>query len=195
MAGDRVCVGGIDIDSRKSLRLLGSDGRNLPESKPIRPSELWDLTYAAAPTVEPPHVEDVIVSRGRKVGDAGDMKATILELVVPWGGNVETIFGGRLDTTDHGTAFLRRDPTLPGASTGFWVASDDVRRSQFDDFGVKYWFPNGRAIRRVTYKGMGEPIEVIPAGSLVRFSLARWAEFPPGVGEERCYLQLSGWYL
>jgi hypothetical protein len=41
---------------------------------------------------------------------------------------------------------------------------------------------------------MDDAIAVIPDGALIRFSLARWKAFPPGVNEERCYLQLSGWY-
>ena len=194
MGGDRVCVGAIDLETRASLRLLGSDGRYLPETKPIRPGEVWELTYKPATSVEPPHVEDVILSRGRKIDVVDDMKGAILRLVEPWRGDVEVIFDRQLETTDNGTAFLRRKEPLPARSTGFWVASDDVRKSQFDEYGVKYWFPEGRVIRKVTYKGMDDPVDVIPAGALVRFSLARWAEFPPGIGEKRCYLQLSGWY-
>ena len=34
----------------------------------------------------------------------------------------------------------------------------------------------------------------IPLNTLVRISLARWW-VPAGMSEERCYLQLSGWYL
>jgi hypothetical protein len=49
-------------------------------------------------------------------------------------------------------------------------------------------------IRSAKYVGMDEPIAVIPDSALVRFSLARWAAFPPGVDEQRCYLQLSGSY-
>jgi hypothetical protein len=191
---DVVCVGGIDVETRRSLRLLGSDGHNLPEAKPIRPGEIWELAYTPALRVEPPHVEDVILSHGHKVDDIADMKSEIVQLMEPWQGRLETIFDGRLDTTDGGSAFIRRTPPLPSRSTGFWVAPDDVPKSKFDDYGVKYWFPDGQAIRKVTYKGMDDPIDVIPAGALIRFSLSRWAEFPPGVGEDRCYLQLSGWY-
>lgn len=159
MSGDRVCVGGIDLDSGRSLRLLGSDRRNLLETNPIRPREIWDLAYSPAPSVEPPHIEDVIVTRGHKVEDVADTRAAILQLVNPWQGTLESIFDGRLDTTDGGSAFIRRDPPLPSHSTGFWVATDDVPKSRFDDYGVKYWFPDGRAIRKVTYKGMEDPIE------------------------------------
>jgi hypothetical protein len=49
-------------------------------------------------------------------------------------------------------------------------------------------------IRKVKYVGMDDPAALIPNGALVRFSLARWHQFLPGVDELRCYLQLSGWY-
>jgi hypothetical protein len=58
-----------------------------------------------------------------------------------------------------------------------------------------YQFAGTGSIRKAKHVGLDEPIALIPSGSLVRFSLARWAEFPPGVGEKQCYLQLSGWYL
>jgi hypothetical protein len=84
---------------------------------------------------------------------------------------------------------------LPSASTGFWIATAAIGVSRSDDRGDRYRFPEGSTIRSVKYVGMDEAIAVIPNGALVRFSLARWAAFPPGVDEQRCYVQLSGWYL
>ena len=45
------------------------------------------------------------------------------------------------------------------------------------------------------YVGFADPIERIPKGALVRVSLARWwrPDDAPDM-EERCYLQLSGWF-
>ena len=55
--------------------------------------------------------------------------------------------------------------------------------------------PEGRRARyNIPYVGCAEAIDLIPAGTLVRVSLARWWR-PEGMNEERCYLQLSGWYL
>ena len=195
MAGDRVCVGGIDVTTGTSIRLLGSDGQNLLESNPIRPGEIWSLTYRPRSKVTPPHVEDVIVAHGHKVETVPDMRAAILGFVSPWHGPIETIFDGRLSTTDAATAFLARDQAVPCQSTGFWIGSVDIRQSKFDPTGRRYWIPDAARIRKLKYVGMDGPIAVIPAGTLVRLSLARWKAFPPGVEDERCYLQLSGWYL
>jgi hypothetical protein len=193
MSGDRVCVGGIELGTGRSLRLLGSDGNNLPEAHSIRPGTIWDI--ACEPLrrgVRPPHVEDVIVTRGHPVEDVPDMKAAILGSWQPWECPLEDIFDGPLDVTERGTAFLRDRPPLPSCSTGFWHAQ---RPATLDgDWGNRYWFAGGGAIRSVKYSGMSWPPDTIPAGALIRFSLARWAEFPPGVGEKRCYLQVSGWY-
>ena len=194
MGGDRVCVGGLALNDGASLRLLGSDGGNLRETNPIRPGEVWDLSYRPRDEVKPPHTEDVIVSHGKMVERASDMKAQILGLTPPWEGAVESIFDRRLTTTEAGRAYLAPNGPMPSGSTGFWVADHDVRLSQFGDYGVSYWLPKGQEIRNVKYVGMDDPIDVIPAGSLIRFSLARWGEFPPGVGEKRCFLQLSCWY-
>ncbi len=192
MATDRVCVGGIELDTGQSLRLLGSDGRNLSEEHQIRPGAVWDLTYANPPYgLEPPHVEDVIVSRGHKEQDVPDMKGAILQVWTPWECELDQIFDGHLDVTENGTAFLGPRSQLPAGSTGFW----ESRTEATIDSWQRYWFDGGQRIQRVRYKGMTAPIQTIPKGALIRFSLARWAEFPPGVGEQRCYLQLSEVYL
>jgi hypothetical protein len=44
MGGGRVCVGGLEVGSGASVRLLGSDQHNLPEDHRIRPGEIWDIT-------------------------------------------------------------------------------------------------------------------------------------------------------
>lgn len=190
MAGDRVCVGGIDVDSGRSVRLLGSDHRNLDESHPIRPGEIWDIQYTNADRVRPPHVEDIIVSRGHREGVVDDLRAAILDLAEPWTGTPD----GLLEFTSAGTAYVSPSGSLPQSSTGFWRADRNLVLSQFDEHGRRYWLPDGERLRSVKYVGMEPPIDHVAAGMIVRFSLSRWAEFPPGVGEQRCYLQLSGWY-
>ena len=47
----------------------------------------------------------------------------------------------------------------------------------------------------IPYVGYEAPVLVIPAGSLVRVSLARWWHKPNAPDEgETCSLQLSGWF-
>jgi hypothetical protein len=46
----------------------------------------------------------------------------------------------------------------------------------------------------IPYVGFAEPLSEIPANTLIRVSMCRWwrrEEYE----EEKCYLQISGWYL
>ncbi len=54
-------------------------------------------------------------------------------------------------------------------------------------------FENDFARFDVPYQGLAEPLEVIPAGTILRFSLTR--RFPRNEQNEAYWLQLSGWFL
>ena len=191
MYGDRVCVGGIEMDTGRSLRLMGSDGRNLSEEHPVRPGEVWELVYEEPRRgIKAPHVEDVIVSRGHKERDANELKTEILSLWTPWECPLDEIFDGTLDTTESGTAFVPESGPVPNASTGFWLAQ---RSASFDAEYHRYRFGSAGRIRSAKYVGMEEAAQLIRPGSVVRFSLARWWKFDPDE-EERCFLQLSAVY-
>jgi Dual OB-containing domain len=151
MPADRVCVGGLTLDSGTSVRLLGSDGRNLPEDHRIRPGDVWDLTYSPRTATRPPHTEDVIVASGRPVRTVENIKASILELIDPWDCELDGIFDGQLAVTEHGTAFLRDDPPLPGSSTGFWIADRPVRLAP-SGYGARYRFSGDGWLRRADTK-------------------------------------------
>jgi hypothetical protein len=194
MTGGRVCVGAIDRHSGASLRLLTHDGKNIPGDHRIRPSELWNVQCTPAPRLRPPHTEDVFVTGGRRLERVADMRAAIVDLLDPWECELDEIFDGRLSFRDSGRAFLGPEPPLIQYSTGFWIASQPLRLSRFEEKGRSYWVPDGKRIRNVTYVGMEDPSALIPRDALVRFALARWWAFPRDVGDERCSLMLSGWY-
>ena len=68
MTQGRVCVGGHDLDDGfRSLRLLTKAGMNVREELAIAPGEVWELDYADRPNPDPPHVEDVLVSQGKRI--------------------------------------------------------------------------------------------------------------------------------
>lgn len=46
---------------------------------------------------------------------------------------------------------------------------------------------------RIKFVGYQDPVDVIPSDTIIRLSLANWWN-GDGSGENRCYLQLSGWY-
>ena len=81
--------------------------------------------------------------------------------------------------------------TITKSPDGRWYIVKDVTKSK-ESIGEM----NGYPLRGLKYVGEESPIKVIPAGTLVRLSLARWwrPEKSEPNFEERCYLQLSGWY-
>ena len=81
-----MCVGGIDVDTGAGVRLLGHDGQYLLAEHRIRPREIWSLRCSPSEPVEPPHVEDIVVTSGSRLEVVPDMRAAILKLVSPWDG-------------------------------------------------------------------------------------------------------------
>ena len=66
---------------------------------------------------------------------------------------------------------------------------DLIHRNQY---GKHYYYYNNIRIKFVGYQSL---VERIPAGTIIRLSLATWwSGDNDGKGEDRCYLQLSGWY-
>ncbi len=91
-----------------------------------------------------------------------------------------------------------------GAPTGPCGWSDNGVRLHYcygaGESWRKYWRSSQRGCeggeRRFAFVGFQEPLAEIPAGAVVRISLAHWwrpRDHPEE--EERCYLQLSGWFL
>jgi hypothetical protein len=81
-------------------------------------------------------------------------------------------------------------------STGFWIPHADLMLFKDARQRPRYQYGAHHQNREVPYVGLAEPVELIPAGTWVRVSLAQWwrPSDSPGV-EERCYLQLSGWFF
>ena len=81
---------------------------------------------------------------------------------------------------------------MPEQSVGFWVADNALTKKEYN--GVRYNYPNTNGWRSLKFVGFDTPVNIIPAGTILRVSLARWWKQDENT-EERCYLQLSGWYL
>jgi len=193
MGGARRCIGGLCADGR-SIRLLNANGDHWDVSAPYQLGQVWDLQFHDQPNVRPPHVENVIVTASTYVGPEVDPRAGILARVQPWQGNVSALFGGAVRYTGNHNGYI--ESVVPDRSTWFWIPDRDLT---LRDDGKHYDYPAtlfGATIPRgLSYVGELTPIATIPAGTLVRVSLARWwrpdddESFP-----ERCYLQLSGWF-
>ena len=188
MTEPNICVGALGVDDGRSLRLLGPNGES-PMRGEYEVGQVWDLELIARPACTPPHVEDVLVQRKvQRLPDVPDLGAFLEERVDPWRDDPDGLFDGFVRWTGRGSGFVA-EPGIPRMSTGFWVPNTDLPLEE-QHFGYRR---RGRADRRLKYVGVADAPAVIPAGTLVRVSLARWWA-PPEFDEERCYLQLSGSY-
>ena len=62
MANDNVCVGGVDIENERSVRLLDENGyHELRDECPYEIWDVWETDYCSSNQRPAPHVEDVNV--------------------------------------------------------------------------------------------------------------------------------------
>lgn len=185
------CVGGLREDN-VSVRLLTPAKDNQPLTTPFSIGQIWDLQMVPRDDCTPPHVEDVLVTGQSFVKDQTNMAQHLLSRIVPWQGDPFVLFGGLVHSTGNNHLFIRK-PGVPDRSTWFWISDADL--TQTDENG-KVYYRHGTTGISLSYVGEEAPLPSIPAGTLLRVSLARWWK-PPNADatlEERCYLQLSGWY-
>lgn len=192
--GHAACVGGLVLQSNRLVRLLNPGNWDQYADTELAIGDIWDIEFVGRDVVEPPHVEDVVIQRKKYIGEIGDISQYIRNSGVQIYHEAPTqIFGGRLSWTSHGSGYISRN-NVPEHSVGFWICDQDLR---LDADGKHYnYFAIGRFanLRRLPYVGFEPTVEVIPAGTLMRVSLARWWSPEDSDMEERCYLQLSGWY-
>lgn len=204
MANNKVCIGGIDINKKTSVRLLNQNGyHESTDECPYDIWDVWDLDYIPSHQRPAPHIEDVnVFMRVKKGVLKKDLQkpVTFAQLLrstkTPvFQGSVLNSFDGKLKMTQYDTLFIN-EQDVPNYSTCFWIPDKIVYRSEFHgkqrynyDNGTRSWGYN------ISYVGLLNPIDVIPVGSLIRLSLAHWWSPDDSDDEERCYLQLSGWVL
>jgi hypothetical protein len=123
-----------------------------------------------------------------------------MQLVEFWQGGPKVLFDGLL-VFENTRGYISRSTGIPKNSTGYWYPDRPLTlnyRNEKPYYQMKYDILVGQhryeGVLTIPYVGYSEPIQQISTDALVRVSLARWWT-PSGVNEERCYLQLSGWYL
>lgn len=191
MAGG-YCIGGWTLDNR-SVRLLmpGSDCH--PQNTPFQVGGVWDLDFHPRQDITPPHIEDVIVTGREYLGRRTDTGEILRQRAPIWHGSPTVLYDGLLGWTSNGSGYVAQNRGLPAISTGFWIADVDLQL-RFENGSPYYHYVVGYHDRRFKYVGTEGAIPVIPAGTLIRVSLARWWAPDGSDMEDRCYVQLSGWY-
>ena len=186
-----VCVGGINIDTCELIRLHNDRGGNLSCDAPYQIGEIWSMVVENPWNPRPePHTEDRSVTPKSLVENIGisgvveyiNNNIDGLNVAV---GDLTKVFDGSLQVS--GNKCYVGEENVPGFSTQFWIADSPLyHRVCFDK---DFYYYKGLLIRFV---GFQQIVDVIPQGTVIRLSLANW--WDNGCGEERCYLQLSGWY-
>jgi hypothetical protein len=195
---DGACVGGLLMQTNRHIRLLTANRTKQPAQTPFDVGQLWDIDFRLT-SVDRPHIESVVVTGEKFIGLQQNLRETLLQHVRAWQGKPWRLFDGLL-TTEERSCYIARTGRLPRCSVGYWLPDEPLTLIYQHDRpyylfeyipGVcRNWYAGVLCIR---YVGFAEPLPCIPAHTLLRVSLARWWK-PEWASDERCYLQLSGWY-
>ena len=193
--GGGACIGGITQDG-ESVRLIAADmdahdGAGLE----YEVGDVWEVEATPAPDIIPPHVENVIVHRKRRLPLLRDAIAIIEQFMPPKVGGPEGLYEGLMQSTPNGSLYIAQSGGLPPYSTAFWRADQPL---VLDTTGkrVRYRYLTEDGGRTLTFVGFQEPLQTIPESTLLRVSLAHpWRPEDGSITEYRCYVQLSGWFL
>lgn len=186
-----VCCGGVNISNGEYVRLHDHFGKNLADSAPFQIGQIYSMKYRDALHARPiPHVEDKEIwpdFRLLKQLSVSELITEIDKLIDVPNGGIDCIFEGKLRHSAYATYISPE--AIPQNSVCFWRPNGPLIKSSF--LGkTRYWFGGCHAI---SFVGFQEPVDIIPAGTLLRMSLANWWS-PDDITEKRCYLQLSGWF-
>jgi hypothetical protein len=198
-----VCVGGLTLDTNRNIRLKPPGRANQSEDTAFEVGQIWELDFYEVAEAKPPHMEDVIVTDQRLVEHISNMRETLMPQIHPWQGGPEQLFD-RCLCIKGTSGYISASGSIPRCSTGYWLPDrslslnkpliPDMQNDKHHYEMLRIADNKRPAMFSIKYVGFAEPINKIPAGTLVRVSLARWWR-PTETSEERCYLQLSGWYL
>lgn len=190
-----VCVGALALENNRNLRLLHSTHVNQPADTPFCVGDIWDIKIRSSSQIEPPHTEDVVVTDQQFVSKQNDLKKFLEARVRLFRGGPEELFDELANFSKSGSAYISQKSGVPNYSTCFWLP-DRALVEERDPRGVYYLCNRPGGSFRVKYVGVEKSIEIIPRDSLVRMSLSRWWKPDDNSQpEQRCYLQLSGWYV
>ncbi len=193
--GSGACIGGITATGR-SVRLIAADAAdNERAGREYEVGEVWEVTATPAIEIVPPHVENIVVHGKLRLRQAKAIEPIICQFMAPRVGGPEVLYEGLTQATESGALYIARHSGVPPCSTMFWQPDQALHR---DDDGkrIRYRYPMPEGGRSLTFVGFQEPLDLIPAGSLVRVSLAHWWRPEEKPDQElRCFVQLSGWFL
>ena len=196
--GKGACIGAI-TEKGESVRLVPfnadpHEGAN----REYEVGDIWEITGDPEISLIPPHNENIVVhkkSRIRTTKDMKDLVSAIELLMPPKTGHPRVLYEGLLKTTGSGSLYVPAGDDVPPYSTTFWRTDQPLTRDT-EAKRIRYHYPTENGGCTLTFVGFQEPLATIPAGTLLRVSLAhRWRPKDQPNVEERHYAQISGWFL
>src|SRR5215831_18753553 len=134
------CVSGLTIDTNRSIRLLRTNGFNQQENTPFEVGQIWELDFHPASQITPPHIEDVIVTRERHIGQLTNLSTILKQRVKLWQGEPKQLFDGIL-VFDKRSAYVSESTGIPKCSTGYWLPNEPLDITQKNEkpyYQIKY---------------------------------------------------------
>lgn len=189
--GKSACVGGIIMDTNASVRLLNPGNWDQYADTELKIGDIWDITFVKREDVLAPHIEDIIIFAKKFIKSIPNITDFIQAKGIKiYKGSPMNIFDGKIKWSLNGSGYISDKNNLPPYSTGFWICDKKL------EFNGKHYIYNYSEEKdlKLPFVGFVHPLKVIPAGVLIRFSLARWWKPDDAEMEQRCYLQISGWY-
>lgn len=185
--GQNVCVGAYDVDRHRNIRLLNADGYGQPSTFPLNIGNVVTAQYRDRTNIEAPHTEDVLLQSYQPCADDQEVKNAFSENAPVIDGPLSNCFEGKLFQPGHGAMAIRNND-VPDHSVCFWRPDNNLTLNNYGKYVYRIGFRN----IQIQYVGFPEPIQMIPAETIVRLSLSRRWNVE---GQEKiCWLQLSGWY-
>jgi ATP-dependent DNA helicase RecQ len=193
--GGGACIGGITFEGQ-SVRLIAADAAtNEHAGLEYSVGEVWEVKAATPQQIIPPHVENVVVQRKRRMGLMASPERFIERHMPPRTGGPKQLYEGLVQAAPKGVLYIAERSGVPPYSTLFWRPDQPLTRVE-ESKRLRYRYPAPDGGCTLTFVGFQEPIEVIPAGALVRVSLAHWWRPDDHPDDElRCHVQLSGYFL
>ena len=152
---------------------------------------MYEISYQTSWNVRPlPHVEDKSLNTYRFLRTL--QKEQIISEIEKRGcvssGDIKNIFEGKLCYSRYASFISPK--AVPAHSVCFWRPDAPLIRTDY--LGkTRYRYKDCY----ISFVGFQEPLDRIPAGTLLRMSLANWWAPEDSDIEKRCYLQLSGWFV
>ena len=207
VSDSEICLGGIDVDAVRSVRLSTANARNFSHHAPFDVGSVWSMEYTPRSQCIAPHVEDVNVhsyEAASEQPDFGELLTNESDHLHVWRGGPDALFNGLLSPDSQanrqvaGGLYVFDGQPIPPVSLGYWIPDRDLRATRsrrrsgrygYDIYHVDRSGPSSTV--KIVHSGLRTLPSVIPSGAILSLSLARWwAPRDDPDRRRRCTLQV-----